>query len=78
LRKKARYGERKNAEKSTIWCTKKGKQEHDLVHEEMPEKKRFGGRRNKQNMSWVLLHEEMQKNKDFWCKKWCHKLCFSI
>jgi hypothetical protein len=30
------------------------------VHEEMPEKTRFGARRNKQNMSW-MLHEEMQK-----------------
>ena len=62
------------AEKSKIWWTKKRRKKHDMVHKKRQtrawfgawrnaEKKRFGGRRNKQNMSWVLLHEEMQKKK---------------
>ena len=44
--KKARFGVRRNKEKSTIWCTMKRRKKHDSEHDETQKKARFGARRN--------------------------------
>ena len=50
---------KKRRKKNDYAATKKGKKEHDLVHE-MPKNTNLAHEKNKQNMSCVL-HEEMQK-----------------
>ena len=71
----ARFGARRNAEKSTIWSTTKRRKKHDFAHDETQKKARFGARRNaekstiwsttKRRKKHDLEHDETQKKARF-------------
>ena len=75
-RKKYSAREKNTKQKKTIWCTKKT-QKQTRYSAWKKEKARFGARRNKRNMAWVL-HEDVQRCFFFWWKNVAIYWSFSL
>ena len=56
-RSRARFGARRKLKKNTIWCTKKTRKKHDLVHEENHKKHDSVHEENRETKrNFLVLH----------------------